>query len=241
MTARKKSDAKNSVVKKESEKSQYKSANLKDVSDFIVKTISKRKNDKKSVPKKSSSKKPDVPPPVIPLTQIEIDEDGKSILKKVKPLTYSMMSWVKRTLNLPDSIDISDDENYAEYSIDVPSLDGDFDYKCYFNTDEINGLILFYIYYFDEVIPKGKQSKINKLILDKNLECNTGQFQLVNSDKDNKILRYFAGISVKGLASEDPNYSGDFQISPKLFDNLYKDGFDAMNKHIDDFIELIRD
>lgn len=44
MTARKKSDAKNSVVKKKSEKSQYKSANLKDVSDFIVKTISKSYN-----------------------------------------------------------------------------------------------------------------------------------------------------------------------------------------------------
>ena len=95
-------------------------------------------------------------PPVIPLTQTEVREDGTVISKRVKPLTYSLMNWIKRYKNLPDTIDIADDEDSAQFEISVPSFDGDFSYSCYFNTDEENGFIMFYMYYFDDLISKEK-------------------------------------------------------------------------------------
>ena len=85
-------------------------------------------------------------PPVIPLIQSEALEDGTVISKRVKPLTYSLMSWVKRHMNLPDTINIEDNEDFAQFQLAIPSPDEDFEYNCYFNTDEENGLIMFYMY-----------------------------------------------------------------------------------------------
>jgi len=178
-------------------------------------------------------------PPVIPMTQIEIDEEGKTISKKVKPLTYSLMSWVKRTMKLEDTIDISDDENSSQWSVNVPSLDNEFEFKSLFYVDEIQGLILFYIDYFNESVEKSRITKAKNFILEKNLLCGTGQFQLIESEEGDIYLRYLSGISVKGIASENPNYSGEFQISPKLYDNMFKDGFDVMNSVTDEFIYYI--
>ena len=55
-------------------------------------------------------------PPVIPLTQMEIKEDGTSIVKRVRPLTYALITFVKNIMNEPDTINISDDEMQGEWN-----------------------------------------------------------------------------------------------------------------------------
>ncbi len=158
--------------------------------------------------------------PVFPMTQSEILEDGTLVKKRVKPLTYSLMNWVKVYMGLPDSIDISDDEDYAQFEISVPHPNDGFEYKCYFNTDEEDGLIKLYIYQFNDPIPEEKISDVKELILKENMEFLTGQIQLVASSSPSQIIRYYSGICVKGIASDDPNYSGEFQISPQLYQNM---------------------
>ena len=179
-------------------------------------------------------------PEVIPFIQTEMNEDGVAVNKTVKPLTYSLMSWVKGTMNLPDTIDISDDENSAEWAIDVPSLDESFEFKAIFETYEDSGLIRFFIYYLDEPIPEDLIDSVKHFILDKNLYCLTGQLQILDTGEV-KFLRYVSGISVAGIASEDPDYSGDFQIKPKLYDNMFSVGFGFMNEIIDEFKDLINE
>ena len=186
---------------------------------------------------KNQKKVEEVIPPVIPLIQTEMTDDGKAVSKTVKPLTYSLMSWVKRTMNLPDTIDIADDENSAQFSIDVPSIDGDFNYKCYFETYEEIGLIQLYIYYYANSVKRKQLGKVKDFILAKNLECITGNFQLLES-KGDIYLRYVSGVSVRGIASEDPNYQGEFQIHPKLFRNMFEDGFQVFNRYIGEFQNL---
>lgn len=163
---------------------------------------------------KSSTSNSDGPPPVIPTSQYETLEDGTVINKRFKPLTYSLMSWVKGYMGLRDTIDISEDENYGQFEISSPAPDEDYEYTCYFNTDEINGLIGFYVYHFRDTIPKEKASIIKDLALEKNLECISGQVQIVTTSSSDMVARYYAGIIVKGIASDDPNYSGNSKSAP---------------------------
>lgn len=177
-------------------------------------------------------------PPVIPLTQMETTDDGRVVTKRVKPLTYSLMSWVKTVLNLPDTIEISDDENLSRWTLNVPSEDESFEYGCFFNVDETKGLIRLYIYYINQLVEDKLTSEVEKFILDKNMLCETGHFELVKTE-NGKILRYVSGVSVRGIASEDPDYQGEFQISPKLYDNMFEDGLGFMNSFIEEFQELL--
>lgn len=197
---------------------------------------------------KKTSKKADVnssatpsktPPPVIPLTQSEILEDGSLVNKRVKPLTYALMSWVKNDMGLPDTIDISDDEDYGQFEVSIPDLNEEFEYKCYFNTNEIHGLIAFYIYYFDEPIAATDSAKVKEFIFQKNMECLTGQIQLVDNSDSTQVIRYYSGIFVNGIASDDPDYSGEFQISPKLYKNMFEQGFECMNNFIPELKEFL--
>jgi hypothetical protein len=141
-------------------------------------------------------------------------------------------------MNLPDTIDISENENSAEWVIDVPSLDQTFEFKAIFETYEETGLIRFFIYYFEASISDDIIDSVNEFILQKNFYCPTGQLQILDNGQV-RFLRYVSGISVSGIASEDPNYSGDFQINPKLFDNMFIDGFNFMNEVIEEFKDLI--
>jgi len=72
------------------------------------------------------------------------------------------------------------------------------------------------------------------------LYLSKGHFQIIETD-ESAFLRYIAGISLKGIASDDPEYTGDFQISPKIYDNIFRDGFTAFNSYIDEFIDLLED
>ncbi len=177
-------------------------------------------------------------PPVIPLIQSETRDDGTVLTKRVKPLTYSLINWVKRYLNLPDTVDISDDEDSAQFQITISSPDEEYSYSCYFNTDELNGYIMFYMYYFDDLIPKNKEKQIKDLIFERNSECLTGQVQIVTGDAQ-KSIRYYSGICVKGIASEDPNYSGEFQISPMLYQNMFDNGYSFMNNFIQEYKQTL--
>lgn len=213
----------------------------------IAETKIKSEEKIESKPAKKASKKIDetsptqnkTPPPVIPLTQSEIREDGTMVNKRVKPLTYALMSWVKNYMGLPDSIDISDDEDYGQFEVSVPDLNEESEYKCYFNTNEVDGLIAFYIYYFDEPIALEDSTRVREFIFEKNMECLTGQIQLVEGADSTQIVRYYSGIFVNGIASDDPNYSGDFQISPKLYKNMFEQGFKCMNTLIPELQEFL--
>lgn len=196
----------------------------------------------KKAPKKSgeaSSTQNKTPPPVIPLTQSEMLADGTMVNKRVKPLTYALMSWVKNYMGLPDTIDISDDEDYGQFEVSVPDLNEEFEYKCYFNTDEVHGLIAFYIYYFDEPVATEDSARVREFIFEKNMECLTGQIQLVEGADSTQIVRYYSGIFVNDIASDDPNYSGEFQISPKLYKNMFEQGLKCMNTFIPELQELL--
>jgi hypothetical protein len=96
------------------------------------------------------------------------------------------------------------------------------------------------MYYFDDSIPKNKEKQIKDLIFEKNSECLTGQVQIVNGDAQ-KTIRYYSGICVKGIASEDPNYSGggEFQISPMLYQNMFDNGYSFMNKFIQEYKQTL--
>lgn len=173
-------------------------------------------------------------PPVIPLYQQEVQEDGSIKQKKVKPLTYALMTWVKRYKGLEDTIGIAEDENSAQWEITYTSPE-DKEYSIYFNTDENNGLIVCFIYYTDEIVVPEKLSVAKDLILERNLVVPVGQFQLANGDS---VLRYCSGISVAGMASPDPDYSGPHLIHPQLIDNIFEEGIFAMNNFVEEFSEM---
>jgi hypothetical protein len=199
-------------------------------------SASAKKGKEKSKGNDDSSSTSEGPPPVFPMTQSEVREDGTVVNKRVKPLTYSLMSWLKNYMGLPDSIDISDDENHAQLEI---SLDHDYEFKCYFNTDETSGIIGFYIYHFDDLVPEEKVAEIKELILSKNIEHVTGQVQLISSSSTAQAVRYYHGVCVKGIASEDPNYSGEFQISPQLYQNMFEQGLETMNAFVPELQEAL--
>lgn len=192
-------------------------------------------DDKQSV--ENQQTKDDRIPPVIPLTQHATTEEGEFISKKVKPLTYALMAWVKRYKGLQDTIDIADDEDSAEWHITY-TTSNDKNFEIYINTNEVQGIISLFIYYPYENVANEKLNAAKEMILEINNQLSTGKFQLVGDDK---ILRYLSGINVSGIASEDPEYTGDHLISPKLIDNMFDDGIAAMENFIEDFSAIVFD
>ena len=157
------------------------------------------------------------------MVQSSIAEDGSIVVKQMKPLTLALYKWVK-SMNWEDSIDIADDENSAQFSFTITSSDEDKEFKCFFNTDEENSIITFCIYYLDDEVDPEKVRAAMHAVLEKNLSCVTGQFQMVDEFKK---LRYFAAIN---FANTTPNYH--------LLIRLFNDGNYQMESFIDDFIEV---
>jgi hypothetical protein len=157
------------------------------------------------------------------MIQSSVAEDGSIIVKQMKPLTLALYKWVK-SMGWEDSIDIADDENSAQFSFTITSSDEDKQFKCFFNTDEESSVITFCIYYFDDQVDEEKAGAAMHAVLEKNLSCVTGQFQLID---EYKTLRYFAGIN---FANTAPNY--------RLLNSLFNDGNYQMESFIDDFIEV---
>lgn len=173
----------------------------------------------------------DMTAPVIPLLQASRTEEGEVVTKRVKPLTYALMSWVKNYKGLEDTIDIDDDEDSAEWEITHTTSVG-LDFQIYINTYEAPGIISMFIYYLEENVAEGKLAAAKEMLFEINNEHPTGKFQLVG---EGKVLRYYSGINVSGLASDDPEYTGEHLISPKLIDNMFNDGIATMENFIDDF------
>ena len=157
------------------------------------------------------------------MIQSSVAEDGSIVVKQMKPLTLALYKWVK-SMGWEDSIDIADDENSAQFSFTITSSDEDKQFKCFFNTDEESSVITFCIYYFDDQVDEEKAGAAMHAVLEKNLSCVTGQFQLID---EYKTLRYFAGIN---FANTAPNY--------RLLNSLFNDGNYQMESFIDDFIEV---
>lgn len=188
--------------------------------------------------KKNSTKTEDTKlPEVIPYFQTATLGDGENVTKRFKPLSYAMLCWLKMN-GEKDSIDISDDENSAQYEFSMDSMDQSFKYKCYFNTYEENGLITYCIYYLEAPFNISELGdEIYKLLAEINLQLQVGQFQFVG-DGDEKTLRYYSSIDLKGVASEDPDYEGPFHIYPRSFERLFTQGANAVNLYIDNFISF---
>jgi hypothetical protein len=157
------------------------------------------------------------------MVQTSIAEDGTVVVKQMKPLTLALYKWVK-SMNWEDSIDIADDENSAQFSFAITSSDEDREFKCFFNTNEESSVITFCIYYLDDEIDTEKIEFAMHAILEKNLSCVTGQFQMVD---EFKTLRYFAAIN---FANTTPHY--------QLLNVLFNDGNYQMESFLDDFIKI---
>ena len=157
------------------------------------------------------------------MMQSSIAEDGSAVVKQMKPLTLALYKWIK-SMGWEDSMDIADDENSAQFSFTITSSDEDKEFKCFFNTDEESSIITLCIYYFDDEVDEEKIGAAMHAVLEKNLSCVTGQFQIVD---EFKTLRYFAAIN---FANTAPNY--------RLLNTLFNDGNHQMESFIDDFIEV---
>lgn len=156
-------------------------------------------------------------PPVIPLTQMEMKEDGTSIVKRVRPLTYALISFIKNILNQPDTVNISDDEMESEWNYQfTQDEDSDNVYSLFFNTYEENKTVTLDIYLPNLNTDALDEDLLNSFILQTNLQLKIGQIQQVNN-----TLRFHYSLALEGIASEDPEYTGPHLINPKLFLNIF--------------------
>jgi hypothetical protein len=96
------------------------------------------------------------------------------------------------------------------------------------------------MYYFDDLISEEREEEVKSFLLDSNLKCMTGQVQIMES-QSGKYIRYCSGVCVKGIASEDPDYSGDFQISPMLYQNMFEGGIHFMNIFVSELKNLLEE
>jgi hypothetical protein len=175
-------------------------------------------------------------PQVIPLTQMEMKEDGTSIIKRVRPLTYSLITFVKNILSKPDTIDISDDEMNGEwhyrFSLDDDGAD-DAVYNLYINTYEKSELITLDVYVSTIDTEFIDETLVNEFIVNANLYLAIGQIQKVRN-----TLRFHTSVAVSGLASQDEDYTGPHLISPKLFANMFDYALSEFPSIASDFVEL---
>jgi len=166
----------------------------------------------KKVLKRVATKKPAVKKPAAkPLSQLQ-------------PITYALMRWAK-SLGFQDSIEIDPDGNGAQWELTVESSNSKIEYQCFFNTFEESGLITMSIYYLDHEIPAKNLSKAKDLILQSNLNCFVGQFQLANEDK---FLRYYSAVDLEDIEA----------IDPRLIGNMFHAGNQFMGGFIDQFIKI---
>lgn len=173
-------------------------------------------------------------PDVIPTDQI----DAQGNVKKVRPLTYALLTFVKVVLGMEDTVNISDDENEGEWQFEFNSNDENYNFTLYINTHEAIGLITLDIYLNSPsgVIEGNDINRMEELLRSVNLHLRTGQFQLIDGINGN--VRFHSSIDVTGIASEDPNYSGPHLIQPKLIQNIFEYGKSAMTKFVDEHPEL---
>ena len=185
----------------------------------------------KPVAKKAVAKKPAAKPAAkssnstaVKKVQIETVDQPLETLSQLQPITYALMRWAK-SLGFQDSIEIDPDGNGAQWELTVESSNSKIEYQCFFNTFEESGLITMSIYYLDHEIPAKNLSKAKDLILQSNLNCFVGQFQLANEDK---FLRYYSAVDLEDIEA----------IDPRLIGNMFHAGNQFMGGFIDQFIKI---
>ena len=181
----------------------------------------------KPVAKKAAAKKPAAKSSnstAVKKVQIETFDQPLETLSQLQPITYALMRWAK-SLGFQDSIEIDPDGNGAQWELTVESSNSKIEYQCFFNTFEESGLITMSIYYLDHEIPAKNLSKAKDLILQSNLNCFVGQFQLANEDK---FLRYYSAVDLEDIEA----------IDPRLIGNMFHAGNQFMGGFIDQFIKV---
>jgi len=177
---------------------------------------------KKAVAKKPAAKSSNAT--AVKKVQIETVDQPLETLSQLQPITYALMRWAK-SLGFQDSIEIDPDGNGAQWELTVESSNSKIEYQCFFNTFEESGLITMSIYYLDHEIPAKNLSKAKDLILQSNLNCFVGQFQLANEDK---FLRYYSAVDLEDIEA----------IDPRLIGNMFHAGNQFMGGFIDQFIKI---
>ena len=196
-----------------------------------LKKVVKRVATKKPTAKKPAAKKPvarsrakSTQAAAVKKVQIETFDQPLETLSQLQPITYALMRWAK-SLGFQDSIEIDPDGNGAQWELTVESSNSKIEYQCFFNTFEESGLITMSIYYLDHEIPAKNLSKAKDLILQSNLNCFVGQFQLANEDK---FLRYYSAVDLEDIEA----------IDPRLIGNMFHAGNQFMGGFIDQFIKI---
>ena len=196
-----------------------------------LKKVVKRVATKKLTAKKPAANKPvarsrakSTQAAAVKKVQIETFQQPLETLSQLQPITYALMRWAK-SLGFQDSIEIDPDGNGAQWELTVESSNSKIEYQCFFNTFEESGLITMSIYYLDHEIPAKNLSKAKDLILQSNLNCFVGQFQLANEDK---FLRYYSAVDLEDIEA----------IDPRLIGNMFHAGNQFMGGFIDQFIKI---
>lgn len=142
---------------------------------------------------------------VFPLYQSELLPDGQTKTVKVRPLTYALMSYIKGTMKLEDTIEISEDEDSSEWNVKI----GDDDFELYVNCHENSELYTVDLYFgsadsenFSEII--ASIAKLNNHLI-------SGHFQYIEGH-----IRYHNSCIVSEIASRDPNYEGPHILPPNI-------------------------
>jgi hypothetical protein len=229
--ATKKSPSKKMASKKAVKKSIKRVASKKPAAKKSAAKPAAKSVAKKSVAKKPAAKKPAArsnakssPATAVKKVQIETFDQPLETLSQLQPITYALMRWAK-SLGFQDSIEIDPDGNGAQWELTVESSNSKIEYQCFFNTFEESGLITMSIYYLDHEIPAKNLSKAKDLILQSNLNCFVGQFQLANEDK---FLRYYSAVDLEDIEA----------IDPRLIGNMFHAGNQFMGGFIDQFIKI---
>lgn len=171
-------------------------------------------------------------PDVIPMTQTSFDENGKAVTRKVKPLTYALISFVKVYLGLQDTVDIADDELSAQWSFEYGFDNEIFNIHIFINVNEESGIISLDIYPTGFDINNLNPDYLIDFIMETNIDLAIGQFQSANGH-----FRYHSSIDVEGIASADPSYTGPHLIHPQLIVNMFNYGQTAMGNAINHLSE----
>ena len=178
----------------------------------------------------------DETPDVFPMSQVSTNEDGKTIIKRVGPVTYALMACVKNLLGQEDTIDISDDERRSSWDFSANSSDERFDYSGVIRVDEDSALITLFLHWDDEeVLSTRDLSEVNSFLLKTNNLLPSGQIFL----NKHGYLCFKNSIDVEGIASEDPDYHGPHLIQPRLIFNMFSFACSVFEKIIENFLDEV--
>ena len=169
------------------------------------------------------------PPAVYPMQQTAQLDNGEIISRRVRPLTLTLMILVKRHLNMPDTIDISDDEKISEWNISI----GDTGFPLFINCLEEPEIFTIDVYFGNVQDNK----LIDALISINQLNCqiDAGHFQYTEDG-----IRYHHSVDVSDIAPKDPEYHGPHILPPKIVINMFESAkyiVETVAPHLQPYLE----